>query len=390
MKHIVVFNSGFLPAQTFGGPVVSINNIIQNLNTEFKFTIITSAFEIDGQTPLNPKIKVNELNYFSENVEVLYLDKKHYHFQYVIKKMIGNKRIDLIYVNSFFNYSQLRLARKIERYFKIPLIVAPRGELEPNALALKKIKKISYLNIFKLLYKNDCNIYYQATTTEEKNNIKSLLNVSESKIIILENLPTKNSNEASILKNKEKDNLEIVFISRIQTKKNLSFALDILNKLNNKKLIIRFDIFGPIENVDYWENCLKKIQALPSNITVNYKGIVNHEQIFNTFSNYDLFFFPTLSENFGHVIYEALAANCPILISDQTPWTDVNEYNAGKAFNLDDSEKFIKYIEQLAIKDNEDYKIIRKSVKEYLQDKINTKETVNTYLRIFKSIINRN
>ena len=86
MKHIVIFNSRFLPTQTYGGPVVSINNIIQNLNTKFKFTIITSAFEIDEQTSLNPKIEVNELNNFSRNIEVLYLDKKHYHFQYIIKK----------------------------------------------------------------------------------------------------------------------------------------------------------------------------------------------------------------------------------------------------------------------------------------------------------------
>jgi glycosyltransferase involved in cell wall biosynthesis len=33
--------------------------------------------------------------------------------------------------------------------------------------------------------------------------------------------------------------------------------------------------------------------------------------------------FPTLGENFGHVIAESLSASCPVICSDQTPWNDV-------------------------------------------------------------------
>jgi hypothetical protein len=40
-------------------------------------------------------------------------------------------------------------------------------------------------------------------------------------------------------------------------------------------------------------------------------------------AEYDLFLFPTLGENYGHVISEALASGCPVVISDQTPWRNL-------------------------------------------------------------------
>src|SRR5690606_22656373 len=42
-----------------------------------------------------------------------------------------------------------------------------------------------------------------------------------------------------------------------------------------------------------------------------------------------LFLFPTLGENFGHVILEALTAGCPVLISDRTPWRNLKQMEVG-------------------------------------------------------------
>jgi glycosyltransferase involved in cell wall biosynthesis len=41
------------------------------------------------------------------------------------------------------------------------------------------------------------------------------------------------------------------------------------------------------------------------------------------FSRYDAFVLPTLGENVGHVIAESLSASCPVICSDETPWTDL-------------------------------------------------------------------
>ena len=53
-------------------------------------------------------------------------------------------------------------------------------------------------------------------------------------------------------------------------------------------------------------------------------------QVISTFGLYDAFVFPTLGENFGHVIAESLASSCPVICSDQTPWTPVLEAGGGQ------------------------------------------------------------
>jgi glycosyltransferase involved in cell wall biosynthesis len=117
-----------------------------------------------------------------------------------------------------------------------------------------------------------------------------------------------------------------VFISRISPKKNLLFALRMLQSVLGD---ISFDIYGPIEDARYWNRCEKAIGTLPPNVRVKYMGMVEHEKVGEVFAEHDLFLFPTLGENYGHVICEALSAGCPVLISDQTPWRHLQEEGAG-------------------------------------------------------------
>jgi glycosyltransferase involved in cell wall biosynthesis len=79
---------------------------------------------------------------------------------------------------------------------------------------------------------------------------------------------------------------------------------------------------------------------LPDAVAVSYRGILPHEQVVAVLSNYDLFFLPSRGESFGHVIFEALTAGCPVLISDRTPWQGVAAYGAGWDVPLEDPAKF--------------------------------------------------
>ena len=53
------------------------------------------------------------------------------------------------------------------------------------------------------------------------------------------------------------------------------------------------------------------------------------KKVIETFSKYDVFLFPTKGENYGHVIFEALAGGCIPIISDQTPWNDIEQAGCG-------------------------------------------------------------
>ena len=61
-----------------------------------------------------------------------------------------------------------------------------------------------------------------------------------------------------------------------------------------------------------------------------------------------MFFLPSFSENFGHAINEALSVGVPVLISDKTPWRNLQEKGMGWDLSLDNRRAFIEVIEAMA------------------------------------------
>jgi glycosyltransferase involved in cell wall biosynthesis len=93
-----------------------------------------------------------------------------------------------------------------------------------------------------------------------------------------------------------------------------------------------------VEDAAHWRACQRLMAALPANVTVQHKGSVAPEAVSATFAAYDLFAFPTHGENFGHVVFEALRAGIPVMISDRTPW-QADAEGAVKVLSLTGTEQ---------------------------------------------------
>jgi glycosyltransferase involved in cell wall biosynthesis len=107
-------------------------------------------------------------------------------------------------------------------------------------------------------------------------------------------------------------------------------------------------IYGPVEDEAYAESCRKLVPTAGSPLAVSWHGEVPHEQVRLVLAKHDVFFLPTLGENFGHGIFEALAAGVPVLVSDRTPWRDLDKAGVGWVRPLDDHQPFVDAIESLA------------------------------------------
>lgn len=84
-------------------------------------------------------------------------------------------------------------------------------------------------------------------------------------------------------------------------------------------------------------------------------------------AKHDLFFLPTLGENFGHVIYEALACSLPVLISDQTPWRNIENAGAGWDIPLSNPEQFIRVIDECAAMEPAVYMKLRENARRHAE-----------------------
>ena len=337
-KKIIVFSNYYLPGTLAGGPIRSIEGLIKKLSNLFSFELVTSSHDaFSNQNYEN--IKINEWNDL-KYANCLYLSDKKLSFS-LIRNILSSGKHDIIYLNSFFNFWYSIVPILIYRYTDldgIKLILAPRGEFNSNALNNNRLKKSIFLFISRFL-KLHKEIIWHASTVHEEEDIKVFFKEADIKVVSNISLIDHQSNIAK--KNKAKNELNILFFSRITKMKNLTGALRILKNFNET---INFNIYGPKEDQNYYDEVVSLINDLPKNINVNVIGPLEHEKIREAFDMHHLLLLPTLGENYGHVIRESLANNCPAIISNKTPWENFQENNIGFICNIDNDIEFVQSI----------------------------------------------
>ena len=370
---ILIVTGGFFPSKKFGGPPVSVDNFCSLLHDEADCYIVTHNHDFGEKKQL---AGITEGWNDRGTAKVLYLSDKEYGYA-AFYSVVESIKPDYIYLQSLFSVYVLPCLRIAEKK-GIKTVLAPRGELCAGAFK-KKYKKIPYillLRIQRLL--ND--VTFQSTSVEETAAIKKYLGVSTENIHYLTNIPSIPSSLPERVEKKSGVG-RFVFISRIHWKKNLLLAIKCLNGVKGE---VTFDIYGPKEDEEYWNKCENSISELPDNIHVNYCGVLGQDEIHKTFNKYDAFLFPTLSENYGHVIAEALVTECIPIISDQTPWTDMNESGAGWALPLTDEGAFIKAIQNVVDMNEEAIQLMRNTIERYTSHKLNINKLKAEYLDVFK------
>jgi glycosyltransferase involved in cell wall biosynthesis len=372
-KTILTFIGHYLPGYKAGGAIRTIANMVNFLSDQFQFKIITQDRDLIENEPYK-NVKINSWNLF-EKCEVFYSDLK-----LSLKQIINNTAFDIYYLNSLFDFHfsiKVVLLRKFKLIPQKELVLAPRGELMKGALSVKPLKKRIYILISKIL-----NIYsdvtWQASNENEVADIKREYGENINVRTALD-IPDFNLKKTKQKKEKTKDHLRILFISVISPKKNLLFVIETLNKVQGN---FTLDIYGPVKDEQYWQECKDLIDPRIKD-KIFYKGEVHHDRVHEIYPNYDLFFFPTMGESFGHVIYESLYFGCPVLCSDTTPWNELEKFNAGWNFQLNRSKKFSDLIEMLISLEPCDYAKYDKGGEKYLEFFTNGKDIIQNHLRLF-------
>lgn len=373
---IMIVNGGFLPAKNYGGPVVSIENIVNFMDDDF--WIVTRDHDWKDEKKLSGIS--SGWNQFNDHTKVIYLsDSEHSINRY--RDIIREIQPEVIYINGFYLAQMYVPMIQAAQKASIPLLIAPRGTLNKNAMSLKSFKKYAYVAYMRMLIDKK-KTYFQSTSEEETERIGQLLGAKSDHIINVENVPSMPKCSYGHPQ-KEKGSLKCCFFARICEKKNLLGAIRVLKEVKGN---VEFNIYGNKEEADYWEKCEREIAELPSNIHVEYRGAYDHSTVFELMAKNHVFLFPTLSENYGHVIVEAMLSGLPIIISDQTPWNDVNDCNVGHAIPLDKVDKYSNAIESYIQMNEQELEILRGRLSQYIQEKLNLGKIKKEYISMFQNI----
>jgi len=376
IERVLVMSGFYLPGFKGGGPIRTIANIVDHLGNEISFSVVTGDRDLGDLTPYSD-VRVNEWNKVG-NGQVFYLPSGFAGAWSLIRLFLRFEG-GYIYLNSFFSFRFSILPILLWRLLKgrRRVLIAPRGEFSEGALAIRQVKKSVFIALAKILgvYKN---VVWHASTVHEVDDICRLMG-SDANVQTAINI-SRPPFEVNLSLVKKNSPLRVVFVSRISQKKNLLGAIEMLKAVKSP---VVFDVYGPAEDLSYWAACESAVKGLPENVRFSYRGALHPAQIAGTLVNYDLFYLPTLGENFGHVIAEALGCGLPVLISDATPWRDLAMKGLGRDVPLNQPTVFSEYIEICSAKTTEEYCAWRGEIRAWALENIGNIESIEQNRRLF-------
>lgn len=385
MIKVICVADYYLPGFKGGGPIRTIANMRKMLREYVEIAIFTRDRDLGSDHPYSSI----QANCWTETADgpIYYACPKKFTAS-GLKEAIEGKAYEILYLNSFFSYrGSIEIYQQLKRRLKtMRILLAPRGEFSIGALNLKRNKKRAYLKLCRLF---GCysEIYWHASTANEHEDIVRQFPNAVQRIYIAEDPVDIGEFPAQGIESpKSKPGiLRIAFISRISPMKNLDGLLRILAMTTRS---IELDIYGPIEDAEYWNNCQRLIALVPGSVIVAYKGVLEPESVSSVFAEYDLFAFPTQGENFGHVIFEALRAGTPVLVSDKTPWRE-DQDGALNVLPLSNEMAWSEHLNAAADRGVDAKLKMRQSARTYAENFANSSGIIEKNLAMFFAISNK-
>lgn len=374
---ILVFSDWFLPGFRAGGPIRSLANLVNALD-ECDFYIVTRITDHHSSVSY-PGKKSKEWDRFSANTHVMYLADEDIRPS-LIRSLLTDASFDRIYINSLFSpkfaLMPLWLARTCGVQQKV--IVSPRGMLKKGALSVKPFKKKLFLKIARWLglYQG---VLWEATNEQEAKEIGEHFG-SRIRYRIAPNLASVPAKRA-VKEEKRPGELKLVCVARISPEKGIFEALDFLSKAKLNGLV-KMEFYGAKTDRTYLSMC-EAVAGTNPQVQVTFCGEVDPSELPAILRRHHFMYMPTLGENYGHAIVEALVNATPVIISDRTPWRGLAEKHAGWDLPLK-AEAFVPVLHQCLEMDNKTYSVWSHGAYEFGSKSANDPATIRAAYALFE------
>lgn len=304
---VLVAIDWYLPAYRAGGPIRSIANLVAALGDEIDFRIVCGNRDLGDVEDLPVPTRCwTPLH----NASVQYLPQDAWTAS-TWKGLMEEVQPDRLYLNSLYSGPFSRLPWKVAKSMGIPTTLAPRGMLGPGALSIKPWRKKAWLTVQRWSGNYE-RITWHASTVQERNEIERWF--PKAQVHIALNLPVPYD---PLPLPTTTDTLHLLSVGRVHPIKNYSLGVSLANALAQQGHNVTYRIVGPVEDGEE----AKKLKASAQGITLELLGASPPESIRRHLGEAHLVLVPSLNENYGHAVAEAVACGRPVIVSDQTVWS---------------------------------------------------------------------
>ena len=295
-----------------GGTSYSTLSLLKLLSKKYDTKLICFDYDNDNNTK---DLKVIS---FKNSSKIFFI--RFVKFYKYLKSVINKN--DYLHVQSLWRFHSI-VPFILKKKLKFNLIYSPRGTLDKYALSFSKFKKQIFYNLFLQKKSLELADYFHATSEKEYKEIREM-GFSQPIAII------PNPIQKTTMKENKKRNV-ISFVGRIHPIKGLDNLLAAWKEVYH---IMKYDlkIYGVWENknyVDKLQNYIKKNKIK----RVKIYGSIYGEEKNKLYQTSSFTIFPSFTENFGNSIGESLMNGTPVLVSDKTPWENVQNLKCGFIFN---------------------------------------------------------
>lgn len=294
----------YLPATRYGGPILSVHALGRELAVA-GHTVHVATTSVDGErdsdVPLEVAVDV-------DGVKVWY-SRSHYLRRIYWSRTLGRRVdallpiVDILHLHSVFLWPTLRAARAA-RARGVPYVLSPRGMLVPELIAARgRLRKQAWIALFERSNLRGAAMIHATSRVEHDD----LLRMDLGQLPPVSVIP--NGVDISDDPGLPRDG-SFIFVGRLSWKKRIDWIVRALVQVRGATL----DVLGP--DTESVRTQLQELaQQLGVSQRVNFHGEANRMDRDRMLWRARALILPSVSENFGNVVAEALACGCPAIVT---------------------------------------------------------------------------
>jgi glycosyltransferase involved in cell wall biosynthesis len=300
----------YLPATRYGGPIFAVHGLARALAARgHEVHVFTTNVDGNGTSdvPLDCPVEMDgvRVHYFATQLRRLYVSSS---MRKALRTFVP--LCDVVHVHSVFLWPTTAAARVAKRA-GVPYVVSPRGMLVPELIRRKsRIAKTAWMRLIERRTLAEAAAVH-FTSQRELDDARLLGVDCASPVVVPNGIDVPPSTDAP-------HGDELLFLGRINWKKGLDRLIEAMKLFPEARLVIA----GNDE-----ENYAATLPQAPN---VRFAGPVAGAEKEALLRQAAALVLPSISENFGNVVLEALAVGTPVVVTPEVGLArDVEAAGAG-------------------------------------------------------------